>query len=100
MPQKILRVKIELRNPPQLKIWVILKDVTHLSLKTCFNGTRYFDSGCSCGITRAKSNLINIETIEYQFVTSGDGSKARVVSKGTLNLEGFPKLESALWLKD
>lgn len=44
--------------------------------------------------------LVNIEPVDNEFVTFGDGVRSRVIGKGTLDLTGFPKLDGVLLVEN
>ena len=51
-------------------------------------------------MTSDRSALINYQKVDLENVTFTDGMKGRVLEKGTLNVEGFPKLDNVLHVKD
>ncbi|KAL9454229.1 hypothetical protein AB3S75_009761 [Citrus x aurantiifolia] len=51
-------------------------------------------------MTCDRSALINYQKVDGENVTLADGVKSRVHGKGTLNVEGFPKLDNVLHVKD
>ncbi|XP_073151881.1 uncharacterized protein [Henckelia pumila] len=58
----------------------------------------YFDSGSSRHMTGLKEHLTDYVEKEGGRMTYGGGAKGRIVGKGTLNVEGFPKLHNVLHL--
>ena len=74
--------------------------VSFISLRTCTTDFRYFDSGCSRHITSDRSALTNYQKLDRENLTFVDGVKSRVLGKGTLNVEGFPKLDNVLHVED
>ncbi|XP_073057425.1 uncharacterized protein [Primulina eburnea] len=59
-------------------------------------GHWYFDSGSSQHMTGSKEHLIEYVEQKCGRVTYGGGAKGRIVGKGTLNVEGLPKLHNVL----
>ena len=53
----------------------------------CATNVWYFDSGCSRHITGDKDILVDYKSLSEGLVTFGDDVTARVLSKGTLNVE-------------
>ncbi|CAM8904112.1 unnamed protein product [Rhodiola kirilowii] len=58
----------------------------------------FFDSGCSRHMTGVRENLTNLRQIDGHHVTFGDGKRARVLAKGTLNVAGMPHLDDVYWV--
>ncbi|XP_075499390.1 uncharacterized protein LOC142537780 [Primulina tabacum] len=56
----------------------------------------YFDSGNSRHMTRSREHLVDYVDQQGGKVTYGGGAKGRIVGKGTLNVEGLPKLHNVL----
>ena len=102
--RKTPKHKIDLKKNVVKKIWIKKSDlicyVAHTSLKVVSTNFWYFDSGCSKHMTGDKKFLKNYKTIDVGHVTFGDGVKARVLGKGTLDFEGLPKLKMCCMLKD
>ena len=67
-----------------------------ISLRTYTTYFWYFDSGCFKHMTGDRSALINYHKVNRENVTFADGVKSRVLGKGTLNVEGFLKLDNVL----
>ena len=63
------------------------------SLQAYTSNFWYFDSGCSRHMTGDHNALINCEKCSREYITFVDGAKSHVFRKGTLNVEGFPRLE-------
>ena len=59
----------------------------------------YFDSGCSRHMTGERSFLTNFQSSTDGHVTFGDGAKGRVLGRGTLNVDGLPKLKNVLFVE-
>ncbi|XP_073120785.1 uncharacterized protein [Henckelia pumila] len=82
------------------KVWVQKPDVRcfviYTSLKANTAGNWYFDSGSSRYMTGLKDHLTDYIEQNGGRVTYGGGAKGRIVGKGTLNVEGFPKLHNVL----
>ncbi|XP_073039267.1 uncharacterized protein [Primulina eburnea] len=68
--------------------------VVYTSLKTNTTGHWYFDSGSSRHMTGSKERLIDYVEQKCGRVTYGGGEKGRIVGKGTLNVEGLPRLHN------
>ncbi|WP_216668082.1 hypothetical protein, partial [Proteus mirabilis] len=89
------RNKIDLKNIQ--KIWVRKSDlrchIAYTLLKAVTTNTWYFDSGCSRHMTRTQKYLKDYQCVNEGHVTFGDGIRGKVVGKGTLNVNGLPKLE-------
>ncbi|XP_073119643.1 uncharacterized protein [Henckelia pumila] len=67
---------------------------------TVSKGNWYFDSGSSRHMTGLKDHLTDYIEKNGGRVTYGGGAKERIVGKGTLNVEGFPKLHNVLHVLD
>ena len=65
-------------------------------LRICATNSWYFDSSCSKHMTNNQNILVDYKSISDGLVTFGDGVTRRVLSKGTLNVEGFPRLKDVL----
>ncbi|XP_073119679.1 uncharacterized protein [Henckelia pumila] len=82
------------------KVWVQKYDVKsfviYTSLKANTAENWYFDSGSSRHMTGLKDHLTDYIEQNEGRVTYGGGAKGRIVGKGTLNVEGFPKLHNVL----
>ncbi|KAG9444874.1 hypothetical protein H6P81_016214 [Aristolochia fimbriata] len=65
-------------------------------LKAVTNSVWYFDSGCSRHMTGNSDLLSNISYTESGQVTFGDGGKGTITGKGTLNVDGLPRLQNVL----
>ncbi|CAM8999208.1 unnamed protein product [Rhodiola kirilowii] len=59
----------------------------------------YFDSGCSRHMTGNPQFLIEVEKIQGNYVTFGDGVEGRVLGRGTLNVPGLPRLKDVSLVK-
>ncbi|XP_073036620.1 uncharacterized protein [Primulina eburnea] len=71
-------------------------NVVYTSLKTNTAGHWYFDSGSSRHMTGSKDHLIEYVEQKCGRVTYGGGAKGRIAGKGTLNVEGLPRLHNVL----
>ena len=100
--RKTPRPKIDLNHKIK-KIWVRKSDLTCLAsficLRACATNSWYFDSDCSRHMTGDKSILVNYKSVSDGFVTFGDGVQGKILEKGTLNIEGLPKLKRLCMLK-
>lgn len=65
-------------------------------MKTNISGLWYFDSGSSRHMTGSKDYLIDYVELKSGCVTYGDDTKGRILGKGTMNVEGIPKLHNVL----
>ncbi|XP_073153275.1 uncharacterized protein [Henckelia pumila] len=63
---------------------------------TVSKGNWYFDSGSSRHMIGLKDHLMDYIEQNGGRVTYGGCAKGRIVGKGTLNVEGFPKLHNVL----
>ncbi|KAG9458352.1 hypothetical protein H6P81_002860 [Aristolochia fimbriata] len=77
-------------------IWVRKKVSCNHALKAVTNSVWYFDSGCSRHMTGKSDLLSNISYTESGQVTFGDGGKGTITGKGTLNVDGLPRLQNVL----
>ncbi|KAI3462099.1 hypothetical protein Pfo_018762 [Paulownia fortunei] len=97
------KIKIQLTNDFPRKIWIKKYDlrcnVANISLKASTCESWYFDSGCSRHMTSNKSNLSNFQSIEKGRVTFEDGVSGQIVSKGTLDVKGLPRLKNVLLIE-
>ncbi|XP_073304543.1 uncharacterized protein [Primulina huaijiensis] len=59
-------------------------------------GYWYFDSGSSRHMTGSREYLVDYIEQKCGRVTYGGGAKGNIVGKGTLNVEGLPKLHNVL----
>ncbi|XP_024195881.1 uncharacterized protein LOC112199047 [Rosa chinensis] len=60
----------------------------------------YVDSGCSRHMTGDKSWFISFEDESTtSFVTFGDGGKASILARGTVNTPGIPNLKNVLYVE-
>ena len=55
-----------------------------------------FDSKCSRHMIGDKAFVRNLKVEDNGHVTFGDGAKGRILEKGTLNVDGLPKLTELL----
>ena len=98
-PRNVSKHKIDLKNNVQ-KIWIKKSDlmcyVAHTSLKVVSTNSWYFDSDCSKHMTGDKNFLKDYQAISLIHVTFRDGVKGRVLRKGTLDVEGLPRLKNVL----
>ncbi|XP_075515558.1 uncharacterized protein LOC142550205 [Primulina tabacum] len=89
-----------INRPTVRQVWVpkvkIHCNVVYTSLKTNTAGYWYFDSGSSRHMTGSREYLINYVEQKCGRVTYGRGAKGKIVGKGTLNVEGLPKLHNVL----
>ena len=85
---------------PSKFVWVEKTRKTCLATFTCHksraSNSWYFDSGCSRHMTGDASILSNFKTMKCGGVTFGDGMSGNILGKGTLNLDGLPKLKNVL----
>ncbi|KAI9162620.1 hypothetical protein LWI28_029000 [Acer negundo] len=72
--------------------------VAQIALKANSSNFWYLDSGCSRHMTRNKSFFETLVMEEGGCVTFGDGSKKRVVGKGTISIPRLPFLPNALFI--
>ncbi|XP_073138221.1 uncharacterized protein [Henckelia pumila] len=88
------------KRPTMKKVWIQKSDaryfVIYTSLKANTAGNWYFDSGSSRHMTGLKDHLTDYIEQNGGRVTYGGGAKGRIVGKGTLNVEGFPKFHNVL----
>ncbi|KAG9456851.1 hypothetical protein H6P81_001359 [Aristolochia fimbriata] len=88
-----------LLKPPSNCVWKKKRTslyATNTTGKTSSDGTWYFDSGCSRHMTGNARNLTDIHREDGGEVTFGDGSKVAVIGRGSLRVDGLPKLENVL----
>ncbi|XP_073132255.1 uncharacterized protein [Henckelia pumila] len=85
------------------KVWVPKAksscNVVYTSLKTNVAGHWYFDSGSSRHMTGLKKYLSDYVEQDKGKVTYRRGANGKIVGKGTLNVEGMPKLHNVLHVK-
>ena len=72
--------------------------VAQIALKANSSNFWYLDSGFSKHMTRNKSFFETLVMDEKGCITFGDGSKIRVVGKGTISNPGLPSLSKALYV--
>ena len=72
--------------------------VAQIALKANSSNFWYLDSGCSRHMTENKSFFETLVMEECGNVTFGDGSKKKVVRKGTISIPGLPSLSNALFV--
>ena len=70
--------------------------VSFIYLRTCATNSWYFDSECSKHMTGDKDILVDYKPLSEGLVTFGDGVTARVLRRGTLNVDGFPRFKNVL----
>ena len=70
--------------------------VSFTRLLTCCTNSWYFDSGCSRHMIGDNNILVDYKPLLEGLVTFGDGVTTRVLSRGTLNIDGFPRLKNVL----
>jgi hypothetical protein len=70
--------------------------VAQIALKANSSNLWYLDSGCSRHMTGNKSFFETLVMEEGGNVTFGDGSKKKVIGKGTISVPGLPSLSNAL----
>ncbi|XP_024019817.1 uncharacterized protein LOC112091153 [Morus notabilis] len=101
--RKTPRRKIDGDNRSTRKVWVRKSDlrfyVAYTFLKASTTNSWYFDSGCSRHMTGERSLLKNFKSLTDGHVTFGDGVKGRVLGRGTLDVDGLPKLKNVLLVK-
>ncbi|XP_073270460.1 uncharacterized protein [Primulina huaijiensis] len=87
-------------RPTVRQIWVPKVkthcNVVYTSLRTNTAGHWYFDSGSSRHMTGSREHLTDYVEQICGRVTYGGGAKGKIVGKGTLNVEGLPKLHNVL----
>ncbi|XP_073277629.1 uncharacterized protein [Primulina huaijiensis] len=87
-------------RPTVRQIWVPKVkthcNVVYTSLRTNTAGHWYFDSGSSRHMTGSREHLTDYVEQRCGRVTYGGGAKGKIVGKGTLNVEGLPKLHNVL----
>ncbi|XP_073132746.1 uncharacterized protein [Henckelia pumila] len=88
------------RKNTEKKVWVpkakSSSNVVYTSLKINVAGHWYLDSGSSRHMTGLKKYLSDYEEQDKGKVTYGGGANGKIVGKGTLNVEGLPKLHNVL----
>ena len=98
------RSKVETSENKPRTTWIRKTDykayVSFISLRPCTTDFWYFDSGCSRHMTDDRSVLINYQKVDRENITFADDVKSRVLRKGPLNVEGFPKLDNVLHVED
>ena len=72
--------------------------VAQIALKANSSNIWYLDSGCFRHMTGNKSFFGTLVMDEGGCVTFGDGSKKRVIGKGTISITGLPSLCNALFV--
>ncbi|KAK0600398.1 hypothetical protein LWI29_014530 [Acer saccharum] len=72
--------------------------VAQIAWKANSSNFWYLDSGCSRHMTGNKSFFETLVMEEGGYVTFGDGSKKKVVGKGTISVPGLPSLSDALFV--
>ncbi|XP_062103534.1 uncharacterized protein LOC133814611 [Humulus lupulus] len=81
-------------------VWIVKKETNCLAAFTCHksraSNSWYFDSGCSRHMTDDANILTNFKSLKCGVVTFGDGMSGNIVGKGTLSLDGLPKLRNVL----
>ena len=93
------------KSPKKAKIvaWWIRKNeyvchVAQIALKANSSNFWYLDSGCSRHMMGNKSFFETLVMEEGGNVTFGDGSKNKVVGKGTISVPELPSLSNALFV--
>ncbi|XP_075492593.1 uncharacterized protein LOC142530659 [Primulina tabacum] len=87
-------------NPCRLSKALHQKDkLGHPFLGKENEGHWYFDSGSSRHMTGSREHLIDYVEQNCGRVTYGGGAKGNIVGKGTLNVEGLPKLHNVQGLQ-
>ena len=98
-PRKTPRPKIDLKRKIR-KFWVKKFDLTCLAsftcLRACAANSQYLDSGRSRYMIGDKSILVNYKSVFDGLVTFRDGVQGKVLGKGTLSIDGFPKLKKVM----
>jgi hypothetical protein len=73
-------------------VWVKKSDnlclVTYTALKVLDTCLWYLDSACSKHMTGDRGLLINIQMARGGRITFGDGSQAKVIGNGQINIPG------------
>ncbi|GFP79480.1 pentatricopeptide repeat-containing protein at5g24830 [Phtheirospermum japonicum] len=74
----------------------VLVSPSNTSTNTSRKFKSYFDSGCSRHMTGTREYLMDFETYNGGKVIYGGGYHGQIIGKGTLNVEGVPKLHNVL----
>jgi hypothetical protein len=89
-------------NTKTRQIWIRSTDlycmVVHTALKARNTHMWYLDSGCSRHMSGDKSLFTRLEKYDGGYVTFGDGSKSKVVGKGSVQAPGICTLENVLFV--
>ena len=103
-PKMTPKYKVETNENKPVSTWIRKIDykacVFYISLRTYTVDFWYFDSGRFGHTTGDRSALINYQKVDWQNVTFANGVKSHALGKGTLNMEGFPKLDNVLHVED
>ena len=70
--------------------------VSYTYLRTCATNSWYFDSGCSREMTGNRDILVNYRPLSEGSITFDDGVTARVLGRGTLNVDSFSRFKNVL----
>ena len=70
--------------------------ISYTCLRTCATNAWYFDNRCSRHMTGDKNILVDYKPLSEDSETFGDGVTARVLGRGTLNVDGFPWFKNVL----
>ena len=93
------KLKIDLGNDSKMK-WVKKSElkcfVFYKCLRTCASNSWYFDSSCSRHMTGNKDILVDYKPLSEGLVTFDDGVTMRVLGRGILKVENFPRFKSVL----
>ncbi|CAL9011744.1 unnamed protein product, partial [Prunus brigantina] len=92
-------------NSPTKRIWVKKNNETCLVVLNALSVQKsnlwYFDSGCSRHMTGDKSYFCEFSPLSnLGSVTFGDGSKSKILGKGTICAPGIDKLENVLLVEN
>ena len=74
--------------------------ISFISLRFCATDFWYFDGGRFRHMTGDRGAFINYKKIDRENVTFADGVKGHALGKGKLNVEGSPKLDNVLHVKN
>lgn len=74
-------------------------NMVHTTLKDKSSSFWYFDSECSGHMTGDKSFFTKLTITNHGSITFGDGNKALICGKGSINALGIPKLNDVLYVE-
>ncbi|KAL5849177.1 hypothetical protein ACOSQ4_007190 [Xanthoceras sorbifolium] len=102
MPNNVVNSKPQEKNlkKKMRKAWVRKDDficyAAHYALKAINANSWYLDSGCSRHMSGDKNVFENLVMKDGGWVTFGNGSKKKVIGKGSIKISGLPSLNDAL----